>query len=1410
LLACGGAGSGGFRSRLKMIAESSPGKRGRVSIRSSDIQTLPAPCRRNGAACGTRRADGADLGVHKMASISWKGGSGDWTNASNWSGGVEPGAGDTAVFGGTGAYTATLYSAAAIGAVTMNDANALFYDSGLLTLGGVFALQAGTFALAYGVLQGGTLALDGGVLGADGGTLDGVAVQGTLAMGQTNAALFVQGGLTMAGAGGTGSGTIVVNGSYATLDFLGTQILANAVVKLGSTGAGPNQGGAGSIGVSDPFGVSTGSTLTLASNVWVQETGTVGQIIVGGGLPGPLTDEVINQGTITNATANGTLTLTGPGIFDNAGTIGISNGATLDIATNGFVNTGTIVVADATLDFGGTFSASELSGLGKLSLTAATVEIGGDAVNTGGSIAIGSATALGPILLAGTITGGTVTDSGGGLNLSAGTGILDGVAYHGSLSLGQDAILTLADSTTLSDGGGAGTASITAPGATLLLECLTQSSTTLDNATIALGSSSGVATIGTADSWLADAATGAILGSHLVINQAGKFAAIDANATTPVQGYGLTDLIDLNGTINAGFAGGTLTIGGYGVFINDGEITVSNQDTLVADAMGFDNWTTIAVTGGATAILGGPVDAFGQSPSWSNVGTIELNGGTLVLSGAAATGDIGKIVSTNGSVALTGTLANAGSTLTIGSGGMLPSASLNGTIDGGAITDSNGLLTIGSAGTALLDGVAYTGTLNLSHAGAWLRIRDGLALTGEAEITGAGAVLAFNDSETLDKAVILLGANGTAATLDVLHDGNASGPTTLTLGPNLTVTQAGTLADIGAVTDTAGDGIASYGTINAATAGGLLTLGGSNFTNHGKILVSNGDTLALAATGFANTGTISLTDAELSIADSLSVAGLGKLVLNNAEIAVSGTLTDSGGTLSIGAGSAWGRLALTGEISGGVIADSGGGLNAAGGATLNDVTYQGVLDLSRPFQQLAVTGGISVTGSGGSGAGTILLTGADSRLLAESTETIDNATIYLGSATQTYYGQHVNPPELAVTAGNTLTLGPQSEVQSAGLVGWLGDYTEGNWTDTIINEGTVLAASANGILTLGSSFFNNQGGIVIGNDGNVMFAGVDMMNAGNIAVNGGSSLMLSLLGYYEAPNSGPTIFTNTGTIKMVGGAFQELTGGGLFPAVPILNATGGLIQGLGNIIAPIINDGKIDSKYGPNLTINGAVTGTGLLEVETGCVLELTSAVASTQTVSFTATGETLRIDDPQAFSAAITGFAGGDVVDIAGTPINTVAVSSGTLVLGTGYGVFKLHTTTPIGGEVSVGADTHLGSVINYLAQPQGSSAATITAYEPKMLFWASPVGDEFQGTSANLQDATIANFGTTDSLDFVDMLGTRTTVAYAQATGQGTITVTDGTHTDTIGVLGSYNASWFHVQTDAKGGALITYSQH
>ena len=48
----------------------------------------------------------------------------------------------------------------------------------------------------------------------------------------------------------------------------------------------------------------------------------------------------------------------------------------------------------------------------------------------------------------------------------------------------------------------------------------------------------------------------------------------------------------------------------------------------------------------------------------------------------------------------------------------------------------------------------------------------------------------------------------------------------------------------------------------------------------------------------------------------------------------------------------------------------------------------------------------------------------------------------------------------------------------------------------------------------------------------------------------------------------------------------------------------------------------------------------------------------------------------------------------------------------------------------------------------------------------------------------------------------------AGAMNDGQGTITVTCGSQSAAIGLLGTYTASWFHVSSDGHGGALVTYT--
>jgi hypothetical protein len=122
----------------------------------------------------------------------------------------------------------------------------------------------------------------------------------------------------------------------------------------------------------------------------------------------------------------------------------------------------------------------------------------------------------------------------------------------------------------------------------------------------------------------------------------------------------------------------------------------------------------------------------------------------------------------------------------------------------------------------------------------------------------------------------------------------------------------------------------------------------------------------------------STTDVVISIAGKYTVdLGSGEtyavhnVTLNNATatLQIDGTL-NLAGAMTLTAGT----LTLDGTISGGTIV-AGGGTTTFAGGTLSGVTYQGTLNFSAASSSLTVVDGLTMTGSGGSGAGTINLTG---------------------------------------------------------------------------------------------------------------------------------------------------------------------------------------------------------------------------------------------------------------------------------------------------------------------------------------------------------------------------------------------------------------------------------------------------
>ncbi len=149
-------------------------------------------------------------------------------------------------------------------------------DGTLSNAGQTLAVQPGPFGtllLRGGTIQGGTVQLAGGSFQVAGGTngtspvLNGVALQGTLNLSQpisgtVGTYLGLQGGVTYAGAGGSGQGAILLTGPSTELRALDQETLANVVVTLGSlTGTAV-------------LGTVAGGGFTVASGALVNVTGS--------------------------------------------------------------------------------------------------------------------------------------------------------------------------------------------------------------------------------------------------------------------------------------------------------------------------------------------------------------------------------------------------------------------------------------------------------------------------------------------------------------------------------------------------------------------------------------------------------------------------------------------------------------------------------------------------------------------------------------------------------------------------------------------------------------------------------------------------------------------------------------------------------------------------------------------------------------------------------------------------------------------------------------------------------------------------------------------------------------------------------------------------------------------------------
>lgn len=431
--------------------------------------------------------------------------SGTWSNAALWSSnpfapnnGSPSGTTYHAIIGASGsAYTVTLDSGIALDALTLGSADAtLRHTAGVLEIGGAFDLTAGQYTLDGGTLRGATLNFGGGSFSATtnaNNRFDGVTVNGNWSLPSGSSTLRVSNGLTL---GSGGVLTMSTGFGHQLLAFDGDQTLSGGTVVLDA--ALPQQFASATIAVEGD------STLTITPGTTIRGGwGTIGaQNFVAGD------NAVVNQGTISAEVASRAVRIVSDS-FTNQGLAEAKNGGTLDIQSASWTNPGTISATGSTLTLSGQWTSSgainatnstvnllgQWSNLGTLTATNSTVNLGGTFsggslgafTRTGGVVNItGMLENTGQVLAlnagtgswrlkGGTITGGTITQTGGaslivaednanrlvGVSISGDLNLLeshalaivnDGLSVSGTARLGQTAELSFVGDQTVQGG----------------------------------------------------------------------------------------------------------------------------------------------------------------------------------------------------------------------------------------------------------------------------------------------------------------------------------------------------------------------------------------------------------------------------------------------------------------------------------------------------------------------------------------------------------------------------------------------------------------------------------------------------------------------------------------------------------------------------------------------------------------------------------------------------------------------------------------------------------------------------------------------------------------------------------------------------------------------------------------------
>ena len=1149
------------------------------------------------------------------ALISWDGDAGDglWTNILNWDDGfgtdVLPTSGDNVFIG---AFNVDITSTADALSLTLDAGGTLTLTSGTFTLasdstldgnftlsggtlnnGGILTMNASTFTLNGGTLQNGIItSTGGGVLNlAANSTLDNVTLDTDLIV---NAArtLDITNGLTL---GDTALRTLTLDG---TVRFLGTD------QTLGTNNSGAIVMSSGSL-----MSPVQNLTVTLGTGISVSGSGTIGdasasRIVASNASVTAGTGESLILSTFNNL-AGGSVTATGGGAISMVNTW--SNLGVIAVDTGGFFT------------LGGIFNGSSSIATGFSNDGSGTVNLTG---NMTVSTALDFTAGMGDIhFVSGTVTGGTLTSSGGNLLLDVGNGTLNGVTLDMDMLVPVSRTLDITNGLTLGD---------------TALRTLT-----LDGTVRFLGTDQ---TLGT--------------------NNSGAIVMSSGSLMSPVQ--------NLTVTLGTGISvSGSGTIGDASasrIVASNASVTAGTGESLILSTFNNLAGGTITATGGGAISLTNNV--------MSNAGTMTVDTGSTITTNNASITNLGTLQGSGNFVVGTGTFTNDGIVAPGGNGatGILSisgsaaniytqtaAGSLDIEVNDTGTTAGTDFdqLVINSTGVATLDG-----TLNVTLLGstppAGVRIVD---------VIGGGTLVGIFSTETINAAFVtpptyggsfvnlVLAGTSVITWTDLAGNGlwNDIGnwdirvplltdDTTIGLGFNITING-------GANANTLVLGSTSMLTLASGTftLGSDSTLAGS-FTISGGILDLNGTTLTLN-NNFNWTFASTITNGTMTLAGSSTISGNdisnGQRILDNATINNNGTVvytTGAGDNLALENGATFinngsfdiqtGQNVVTSStgtfVNIGTVLKTTGATNSFTASLINNTggifdiainsinlqgagTFNGDLVIANNTLTLATGGNYTFSNGSSISGGTLTLGGGDITIFG--TATLNSDIVWSSSASAISGGTLAiaNTGQMTIN-GDDISNNPRvldgATIDNAGLVilatGAADNFALENGAIFNNNPGGTFDFQVNQSVVSGSTgTFNNLGGTLS------KTAGAGTSTFSGVVFNSTASIFDIQTGIVRLDSGGTfsgTQAVNSGPITLNGGVFN-FTDGGIFNGLTgALSISGGTVNIEGDFTldtltlsgGSLVVDQLAGASIGDTLLINTALNWTFVSTIQGG------------------------------------------------------------------------------------------------------------------------------------------------------------------------------------------------------------------